>query len=167
MFGQVTNINEDNIETKTNGNLNRASALMSQYVPLPTLCGVRSTGLNTPRSASTIRRGTRIIKAEVEAAVAAMEIQEVEDHGKGRRFGEEAEAIDEDQASLSTAQANLTPIIIDEPSTTPLYNLIDMPARVLVASDNKELLGKESTIIPSEHKNKLNNTKNNDIKNNQ
>ena len=139
------------IETITNGNLNRASALMSQSAPSSILHGARSTGPSTPRKDSTMRGGVRI--STVEAVEAAMEVQEVEDLGKeGRKVGEEAEAGGETQASHTTAQANHTPIIIEEPSTTPLYNLIDMPARVLVASDNKELLGKESTIIPSEHK---------------
>ena len=148
IYGQVNTIN-DNIETITNSNLNRASALMSQSSSI--LRGVRSTGPSTPKKDLTLRGGIRI--SAVEAVDAAMEVQDVEDHGKkGRKVGKDAEAGDETQASHTTAQANHTPIIIEEASTTPLYNLIDMPAWVLVASDNNELLGKESTIIPSEHK---------------
>ena len=96
-----------------------------------------------------------------------MEVPEVEDHGKeGRKVGEEAEAGDKTQASQVTAKANHTPHILEEPSTTPFYTLIDMTERVLVASDYKSLFGTESVIIPSGHKIESIDTGNNEIKNN-
>ena len=99
--------------------------------------------------------------------MAAMKVPEVEDHGKeGRKVGEEAEAGDKTQASQVTAKANHTPHILEEPSTTSFYTLIDMTERVLVASDYKSLFGTESVIIPWEHKIESIDTGNNDIKNN-
>ena len=88
MYGQVTNSNADNIETKTNGNLNRASALMSQSAPSSILHGARSTGPSTPRKDLTMREGIKIFAVEAveaESVEAAMEVQEVEDHGKEGR----------------------------------------------------------------------------------
>ena len=69
-----------------------------------------------------------------------MEREEGLERSKGILMGTEA--------PLTSAQSNLTPIIIDKPSTTPMYNLIKVPEREPVAYDNKELLDKVSTILP-------------------